>query len=82
MTDHGRFAVDRWLRAEALARRRPRAARQLGVSPGGWSGGYGRRRVNQGAYAHAVERQFTPDQMARLQLNPEWAAVERALYAP
>jgi hypothetical protein len=82
MTDHGRFGVDHWLRAESLLtdvltlldtlgvlnRRVERRVRAVGE-------------VNSGRYDHAVEHHFTPAQVAATyQRNPEWASVERSLY--
>jgi hypothetical protein len=80
MTDHGRFAIGRWLRMECLqddvlallgevSELTPdaeRAVRTVG-------------RVNQGSYAGQLE--FTTDQVARLyELNPTWAGIERRVY--
>jgi hypothetical protein len=82
MTDHGRFRVRRWLRAEHLRDDVLDFLAELGdlddaarraVSSVG--------RVNQGQYAPGLAAEPTPDQLARLYgLNPEWGAIERRLY--
>jgi hypothetical protein len=81
MTDHGRFAVDRWLRMEFLGDdvlalldelgeggpEVERAVRDVG-------------RVNQGSYTERLE--LSSAQVARLyELNPVWASVERRVYS-
>jgi hypothetical protein len=82
MTDHGRFEVDRWLRAETLEEdvlgllselcdlTDETRTRVLAVG-----------HVNVGAYSRQLERDFTDEQIARLyRLNPGWAAIERRVY--
>lgn len=82
MTDHGRLAVARWLRAEALADDVLALMGELGVP-----GPVARRavssvgRVNQGAYDHRLSAFFTAEQIAALyERNPGWAAIEREVY--
>ena len=82
MTDHGRLAVARWLRAEALADDvlallaelevpEPVARRAVGAVG----------RVNEGAYDRRVSAFFSSAQIAALYArNPGWAAVERQVY--
>ena len=82
MTDHGRFAVDRWLRAEALAedllgllaelRLDSSEARRRILAVG---------RVNAGAYDHGLVERLSAAQVRRMyERNPTWAAVERRVY--
>jgi hypothetical protein len=81
MTDHGRFAVERWLRTEqllddvlalldeldALDRRARRRVTAVG-------------RLNVGAYDRPAQP-FTAEQIARMyERNPDWAAIERRVY--
>jgi hypothetical protein len=81
MTDHGRFAVQRWLRAEQLLddvlallseldvldRRARRRVSAVG-------------RLNQGAYERRA-KPFTAEQIARMyERNPDWAEIERRVY--
>jgi hypothetical protein len=81
MTDHGRFAVQRWLRTEqilddvlallnelgALDRRARRRVTAVG-------------RLNVGAYERPPQP-FTAEQIARMyERNPAWAAIERRVY--
>ena len=80
MTDHGRFYVDRWLRAESLADDLLAFLAELGVE-----GPDVRRRVlavgrvNEGSYGHRST--FTDAQLRRLyELNPTWASIERRVY--
>ncbi len=80
MTDHGRFAIARWLRMEflqddVLALLGDLGERTAEVDRAVSSVG----RLNQGSYAEQLE--FSPDQVARLYaLNPTWAGIERRLY--
>lgn len=82
MTDHGRFAVDRWLRTESLEQDVLALLGELGVS----SGRVRRRiravgRVNEGAYDRHELVHFSEDQLRRLyELNPIWAGIERRAY--
>jgi hypothetical protein len=80
MTDHGRFAVDRWLRMEVLESDVLALLGELGEGgPEVERAVRGVGRVNQGSYGDGLE--FTVDQVARLyQLNPVWAGVERRVY--
>lgn len=82
MTDHGRLAVDRWLRAEELESDVLALLDELGIS-----GPEVRERVlavgrlNEGSYQHDLRAWLSPEQIERMyQLNPEWAAVERRVY--
>lgn len=82
MTDHQRFRIERWLRAEALEEDVLSLLEALG------EGGVETRakvlavgRVNVGNYAHELQSQFTDAQVQRLYaLNPDWAAIERRVY--
>jgi hypothetical protein len=82
MTDHGRFRVDRWLRAEALAEDVLALLAELGIeTPDVRRRVLAVGRVNQGAYDHELLGRFTGEQTRRLyELNPTWAAVERRVY--
>ena len=82
MTDHGRFQIDRWLRAEQLEAdvldllgalgELTATVRKAVLAVG---------RVNEGAYPREPEREFTAEQIARLyRMNPGWAEVERRAY--
>ncbi len=82
MTDHGRLAVERWLRAERLQDDVLALLGELGVL----TAEVGERvlavgRVNVGSYDRDLSRWFTPEQIHRLYArNPEWARVERLVY--
>jgi peptidoglycan/xylan/chitin deacetylase (PgdA/CDA1 family) len=82
MTDHGRFAVDRWLRAEALEQDVLALLAELGVA----STEIRQRvlavgRVNVGSYERDPLRRFSEQQIRRLYaLNPTWAGIERRVY--
>jgi hypothetical protein len=82
MTDHGRLAVQRWLRAEHLEQDVLALLDELGVlTPDAreriLSIGY----VNVGDYDRDLGRWFTNEQIRRLyERNPDWARVERAVY--
>jgi hypothetical protein len=82
MTDHGRFGVARWLRAEALEHDVLALLSQLGVlTPEVEAGVRQVGRVNVGSYERDVARRFTEEQIARLyRRNPEWTAIERRVY--
>lgn len=82
MTDHGRFRVARWLRAERVADDVLALLDELGeLTPSARDAVLAVGVVNAGDYRHELVRQFSPDQLARLYaLNPEWAAVERRVY--
>jgi hypothetical protein len=82
MTDHGRFEVDRWLRAETLADDLLAFLAELGID-GPNVRAVVRRvgRVNEGSYDHDAAPPFTDEQIRRLyELNPSWAAIERRVY--
>lgn len=82
MTDHGRFRVQRWLRAEHIQEDVLALLDELGelqedtrqaVAAVG--------RVNEGDYRHDLAREVTSAQLARLyQLNPVWTDIERRVY--
>jgi hypothetical protein len=82
MTDHGRFQVDRWLRAESLADDVLSFVAELGYSgPGVRDAVLAVGRVNEGDYDRDDMPGFTADQVRRLyELNPTWAAIERRVY--
>jgi hypothetical protein len=82
MTDGGRFAVDRWLRAEALEHDLLTLLDDIGaLTPEARQAIAAVGRVNVGAYDRKRDAPFTAQQVARLyRLNPGWAAVERAVY--
>jgi hypothetical protein len=82
MTDHGRLAVQRWIRAEHLERdvlglldelgvlTAPVRERVLAVG-----------RVNAAEYDRDLDHWFTPAQIRRLyECNPAWAEIEREVY--
>lgn len=82
MTDHGRFPVDRWLRAERLQDdvlallgelgERSDRARAAVAAVG---------RVNAGSYHRDLGDRFTEAQLRRAyERNPGWAEVERRVY--
>lgn len=82
MTDHGRFAVDRWLRMESLERDVLALLAELGADTA-----EARRavlavgRVNEGSYDRDLGSSFTEEQIRRLyELNPAWAGIEREVY--
>ena len=81
MTDHGRFEVDRWLRAESLADDLLGFLADLGIEgPEVREAVRAVGRVNEGSYDHHASR-FTPEQIDRLyERNPRWAAIERQVY--
>jgi hypothetical protein len=82
MTDHGRLAVARWLRTEALADDVLALMGELGVpEPVARRAVNSVGRVNQAAYDHRLSAFFSADQIATLyERNPGWAAVERRVY--
>ncbi len=82
MTDHGRFEVDRWLRAEALADDLLAFLAELGIDgPEVRESVRAVGRVNEGSYDHDGARRFTDEQVRRLyERNPTWAAIERRVY--
>ena len=81
MTDHGRFKVERWLRAERLQDDVIDFLAGLGeLTDQARSAVSAVGRVNVGAYDPSLG-ELTDDQVARLyQLNPGWAEVERRVY--
>jgi hypothetical protein len=82
MTDHGRFAVGRWLRAEALEQDFLELLDDLGrLTPEVEERVRAVGHVNVGSYDRSLEQRFTPEQIRRAyELNPGWAEVERRLY--
>jgi hypothetical protein len=82
MTDHGRFAVARWLRAEALERDLLALLSELGVlTPPVAEKVRAVGRVNVGAYDRSTIDRFSPEQIARMYtLNPTWASIEERVY--
>ena len=82
MTDHGRFHIDRWLRAEQLEADVLDLLGELGeLTPVVRTAVLAVGRVNEGAYPRELEREFTAEQIARLyRMNPGWAEVERRAY--
>lgn len=81
MTDHGRFAVDRWLRTEALLQDVLGLLDELGVlDPRARRRVSAVGRLNQGSYERGP-RPFTEAQIARMyERNPGWAEIERRVY--
>jgi hypothetical protein len=82
MTDHGRFQVDRWLRAESLADDLLSFLAELGIEgPAVRDALLTVGRVNEGDYDHGEASALSGEQVRRLyELNPAWAAVERRVY--
>jgi hypothetical protein len=80
MTDHGRFVVERWLRAEQLEHDVLALLDELGVLTAGVRERVARvGRINVGSYDRGVP--FTREQIERLYaLNPMWAAIEEHIY--
>jgi hypothetical protein len=81
MTDHGRFAVQRWLRTEQILDDMLALLSELGVLDR-----RARRRVtavnrlNVGDYERPAQP-FTDEQIARMYArNPDWAEIERSVY--
>jgi hypothetical protein len=82
MTDHGRFRIDRWLRAERLEEDVLKLLEDLGeLTPRARAAVLAVGRVNEGGYARELALEFTDAQIARLYaLNPVWAETERRVY--
>jgi hypothetical protein len=82
MTDHQRFGVDRWLRAEALQDDVLALLTELGeCTADARAGVLAVGRVNAGGYRRQPRREFTDEQVRRLySVNPDWTAVERLVY--
>ncbi len=80
MTDHGRFAVDHWLRTEELQHDVLELLTELGVlTPDARAAVLAVGRVNVGSYDRTLP--FTPEQIREMySLNPTWAAIERRVY--
>jgi hypothetical protein len=82
MTDHGRFTVDRWLRAETLEDDLLTLLEELNVLTPEIKGRVmAVGRVNEGVYDHALAARFSPEQLRRCYArNPNWSRLERRLY--
>jgi hypothetical protein len=82
MTDHGRFRIDRWLRAEHLENDVLMLLEELNeLTPAARVGVLAVGRRNEGAYSRELELELTDAQIARLYgLNPVWAETERRVY--
>jgi hypothetical protein len=82
MTDHGRFEVDRWLRAESLADDLLALLSELGIAtPEARRRVLAVGRVNEGSYERDLSGRFSTGQISRLyEHNPTWAAIERRVY--
>jgi hypothetical protein len=82
MTDHGRFEVGRWLRAEALEDDLLALLSELGVqTPEVRRRVLAVGRVNEGSYERDLADGFSAEQIRRMyELNPTWAGIERRLY--
>jgi hypothetical protein len=80
MTDHGRFSVDRWLRAEELRHDVLALLSELGVlTPDVRAAVPAVGRVNAAGYDRTLP--FTADQLRQMYAkNPAWAAIERQVY--
>ena len=82
MTDHGRFAVDRWLRAESL----DRDVLALVADLGALNRRVERRirgvgRVNVGDYDRSLHDRLTDSQIRGCYTrNPDWAEIELEIY--
>jgi hypothetical protein len=82
MTDHNRFAVDRWLRAETLEQDVLALLGELGeLTPSVEAAVTAVGRVNVGSYDRSLEHRFRPEQIRRVyERNPGWAEIERRVY--
>jgi hypothetical protein len=82
MTDHGRFRVERWLRAERLEEDVLALLEELGeLTPSVREAVVAVGRINEGGYPPELVEGFSAAQLTRLyELNPEWAAIEREVY--
>jgi hypothetical protein len=82
MTDHGRFSVDRWFRAETLEQDVLNLLSELGeLTAQTRAAVIGVGRVNEGSYSRVLAHGFSQEQISRLyQLNPTWAGIERLVY--
>jgi hypothetical protein len=82
MTDHGRFRVDRWLRAEQLEDDVLGLLEELDeLTADVHAAVLAVGRVNEGGYPRELELELTGEQIARLySLNPLWAKTERRVY--
>ena len=81
MTDGPRLSIDRWLRAEHLKEDVRALLSELGVLTPEVDEAVGAVPWVGKPYDHDVDRVFTPDQIERMyEVNPGWAAAERAAY--
>jgi hypothetical protein len=82
MTDHDRFHVERWLRAESVQEDVLALIDELGeLTDRGRAQITAIGHVNVGGYRQTVSEAFTPAQITRLyELNPAWAEIERRVY--
>jgi hypothetical protein len=82
MTDHNRYRVARWVRAEALQDDVLSLLAELGVADEIAREAVGSvGRVNEGSYDRDVDAFFTGEQIATMyDRNPGWAAAERRAY--
>jgi hypothetical protein len=82
MTDHGRFEVDRWLRAEMLEHDVLALLDELNVlTPEIRRRVTAVGRVNEGTYDHALADRFSPGQIRRCYTrNPDWSRLEWRVY--
>jgi hypothetical protein len=82
MTDHDRFAVDRWLRAESLEQDfLALLAELIELTPEIEARVRSIGRVNEGSYEDSVESLFSDEQVRRMYArNPGWTEIERRVY--
>jgi hypothetical protein len=82
MTDHGRIAVDHWLRMEVLEQDVLHLLATLGVLSAEARAGVaqvGRR--NASSYVRDIRARLSDEQVRRLyENNPQWASIERRVY--
>ncbi len=80
MTDHGRLAVDRWLRAEELEHDVLALLSEIGVlTPQVRAAVLAVGRINAAGYDRTLP--FTAEQIRQMyEHNPTWASIERRVY--